>query len=367
MAEEKKKKKKFNIVKTLINVFCLVLALSIFVITFAVGVFMYLNSPVTAKPITLIDGDSIRSDEDGAYFIDIRRGETSQSVGMRLERNGFINSRYLWNLLCRFSKEPVKTGTYRIEMPLSLIAIHDILISGREILYKVTIPEGVTIRKMAIIFEEAGICSTDEFLASAHDSAILDSYDIPNKSMEGYLFPDTYLFPSEYPPAMIIKKMTDNFFNKIESVYPQVRDMSMKELNDKIILASIVEREYRIKEEAPLMAGVFINRLKINMALQSCATVQYIITEIQGKPHPNVILLQDLEIRNPYNTYIYPGLPPGPISTPGFTALNAVLNPEDTNYLYFRLTDPQSGRHYFSRSYDDHIRAGQLLPKPSWP
>jgi len=100
------------------------------------------------------------------------------------------------------------------------------------------------------------------------------------------------------------------------------------------------------------------------MALQSCATVVYVITEIQGKPHPSRLFYIDLEIRNPYNTYLYPGFPPGPISAPGLIALNAAVNPAITDYLYFRLTDASAGRHYFSRSFDDHIRAGELLIKP---
>jgi len=111
------------------------------------------------------------------------------------------------------------------------------------------------------------------------------------------------------------------------------------------------------------MAGVFLNRLRINMALQSCATVVYIITQIQNKPHPSVLLFADLEIRDPYNTYLYLGLPPGPISAPGVVSLNAVMNPDRTEYLYFRLVDSASGRHYFSRTYDEHIKAGQLIPK----
>jgi UPF0755 protein len=137
----------------------------------------------------------------------------------------------------------------------------------------------------------------------------------------------------------------------------------MEELNKRIIIASIVEREYRIPEEAAIMAGVFYNRLNIGMALQSCATVEYIITEIQGRRPPMVIYNRDLEIRDPYNTYLRPGLPPGPISAPGETALRAAFFPEETDYLFFRLVDLASGRHYFSRTLDDHIRAASLYVK----
>jgi len=141
--------------------------------------------------------------------------------------------------------------------------------------------------------------------------------------------------------------------------------MNPVELNNILILASILEREYQLAEEAPRIAGVFQNRLRINMALQSCATVQYIMTEIMGLPHPTVLLFRDLEVRNPYNTYIYPGLPPGPIAAPSLVALRAVVYPESTNYLYFRLIDPATGRHSFSRTYNEHMRAGTLYIKPA--
>jgi UPF0755 protein len=250
-----------------------------------------------------------------------------------------------------------------VEFPATQIAINNLLISGKQILHRVTIPEGVTLRKTAGILEEAGICSANDFLVAANNLSIMNSYRIPNSSMEGYLFPDTYLFPADFPAEQVVRTMADNFYSKIEAISPSVINFSPEELNEKVILASIVEREYRVAEEAPLMAGVFSNRLRINMALQSCATVEYIIIEIQGKPHPSVIYNQDLEIRNPYNTYIRPGLPPGPISAPGYVALTAALFPQETDYFYFRLNDPSSGRHYFSITFDEHIRAGQLFTK----
>jgi UPF0755 protein len=139
--------------------------------------------------------------------------------------------------------------------------------------------------------------------------------------------------------------------------------MSAAELNRRVIIASIVEREYRVPDEAPLMAGVFFNRMNIGMALQSCATVEYVITEIQGRPHPEILLNRDLEIQSPYNTYIVPGLPPGPICSPGATAMEAALRPQKSDYFYFRLTDAAIGKHYFSRTLDDHIKAGLLYLK----
>jgi UPF0755 protein len=334
-----------------------------------IGIVIYFNAPASESktPLVFSQNDAIRQEEDGCYLIDIRRGESSQSVGLRLERTGLINNRYFWNAICRLDKEPIKTGTYRIKMPMGQIAIHKILISGQEVLLKVTIPEGVTLGKTAIIIEETGICSANDFLSAARDPAIIYKYMIPNETMEGYLFPDTYFFPAEFPAEKVITTMADTFFRNLQNINPLILTMDPYELNEKVIIASIVEREYRIAQEAPLMAGVFYNRIRINMALQSCATVEYIITEIQNLPHPSVLLFQDLEINSPYNTYIKPGLPPGPISAPGNTALRAALYPDSTNYLYFRLEDTASGRHYFSRTYDEHIRAGQLVTKPAWP
>jgi UPF0755 protein len=159
--------------------------------------------------------------------------------------------------------------------------------------------------------------------------------------------------------------MADTFFKRLAEIEPSAVEMDPVDLHNRVIMASIVEREYRIGEEAALMAGVFYNRLSIGMALQSCATVEYVITEIQGRPHPLVLYTRDTEIPNPYNTYIRPGLPPGPISSPGKLALDAAFHPQKNDYLYFRLVDPAGGKHYFSRTFDDHIRAGTLYVKGS--
>jgi UPF0755 protein len=131
-------------------------------------------------------------------------------------------------------------------------------------------------------------------------------------------------------------------------------------LRENVILASIVEREYGVPQEAGLMASVFRNRLAIGMALQSCATVVYIITEKQDKPHPSVVYYSDLAIKDPYNTYIHRDLPPGPISNPGETALSAVFNSPKSDYLYFRLIDSSSRQHRFSKTFEEH--AGETIP-----
>ncbi|MDR0997966.1 MAG: endolytic transglycosylase MltG [Treponema sp.] len=347
-----------KILSVFISVFLLLFAL-------AVGAFVYANSPPPAGPR---EGEGLRLEEDGSVLLEVRRGESSLSVGKRLEESGIIRTRYLWHLLSYFKKEYIKSGSYRLEIPAKQTAIHALLVQGRQMLVRVTVPEGITLKKAARIFEDSGICGAGDFLQAAADREILDWYRVPGETMEGCLFPDTYLFPKDYPADRVIRAMADNFFLRLEAFSGPAGSPALlppDELYRAVILASIVEREYRVDEEAPLMAGVFYNRLRIGMALQSCATVEYVITEIQGKPHPETLYTRDTEIRDPYNTYLRPGLPPGPICSPGAVALDAVFNPASSEFLYFRLIDPQAGRHYFSRTLDDHIRAGVFYLKGS--
>ncbi|MDR1212385.1 MAG: endolytic transglycosylase MltG [Spirochaetaceae bacterium] len=329
------------------------------------GVFMYLNLPPKEAPVIPAGVETLAFGDDGALIFDVRNGESAASVGRRLEEAGLIKSALLWSLLFRAGSETVKAGVYSLALPLSQLEIRSILVSGRQLLVRVTFPEGGTLKKSAGILEEAGICPAGEFLAAAGNAALRESYGVGGETMEGYLYPDTYLFPRAYPAGQVVKTMADTFFKRLAAIDARILGLSREELNRTVIVASIVEREYRVAAEAPLMAGVFYNRLRIGMALQSCATVEYVITEIQDRPHPDVLYNRDIELRDPYNTYIRPGLPPGPISAPGETALRAALYPESSNYLYFRLIDPGAGRHYFSQTLDDHIKAGVLYVKRS--
>lgn len=352
-----------RIAKLIIGITASLLGLALFLGFSLAAVFTYYNSPPPFSPASVTEQEGPAEPIQSEMRFDVRRGESAQSVGQRLAEAGLIRSRHFWQLLCRFNKEHIKSGSYMIEVPASQIAIHQLLVSGRQMLQRITIPEGLTLKKTAKLLEELNFCPAEEFLAAATDPEITGNYRIPGSTMEGYLYPDTYLFPPEYPAAKMIQVMADTFFARIRDIDEKTMNMAPEELNRLIILASIIEREYRLKEEAPVMAGVFLNRLNIGMALQSCATVEYVITEIQGRPHPEVLLTRDTEIRDPYNTYIRPGLPPGPICSPGAVALEAALVPSKNDYLYFRLVDPDSGRHYFSGTLDEHIRAGRLYTK----
>ena len=343
-------------IRFFLKVFCFFIALGLVAGALLLGAAAYFNMPPE------------RNSAEDTLLFEVKRGESADSVGRRLEDLGVIRNRYFWYLLFRLDGEYIKAGSYVIGLPASQTEIRSILTAGEQLLVRVTVPEGVTLKKTALILEEAGICGAEDFIGAACSREILDAYAVPGNSMEGYLYPDTYLFPLSYPAAKVVVSMADNFFRHVQAIAGEPGEpgsLSMDELNKRIIIASIVEREYRVPEEAAVMAGVFFNRLKIGMALQSCATVEYIITEIQGRPHPEVLYTRDIEIKDPYNTYLRPGLPPGPISAPGETALKAAFSPEQTDYLYFRLVDPATGKHYFSRTLDDHIRAASLYVKGS--
>jgi len=302
---------------------------------------------------------------DGTLFA-IGTGESGASVARRLAQEKIIRSEYLFRLLMKAKKleHALKAGEYSIADDMGSSAILDMIVEGRQVLIRMTIPEGSSVRAIALAAETAGIATADEVLAAVSDADLAARLGIPADSLTGYLFPDTYLLPRGAGGEGLVSVMVNTFRKRLSEAVPESSVLSSGELHDRVILASIVEREYRVPEEAPLMASAFLNRLRIGMALQSCATVVYIIAEKQGKPHPVRLFDRDLKIDDPFNTYLYPGLPPEPICNPGLTALSASLRPESTRYLYFRLVDEASGKHYFSATLDEHIKAAALAVKP---
>jgi UPF0755 protein len=350
-------------VRSFVSILCVLVGTLLVLSALTLGCFVYFNSPPGKAPTFDPEDLTLGLDKSGAVRLELRQGESARSVGQRMEDAGIIRSRYFWEILCRLGRSYLKAGTYSFSLPATQLEIRSLLVSGRQVLIRLTIPEGTTLKKTAQLLAEAGVCSSADFLAAASDREILDAYRTPGSTLEGYLYPDTYLFPENYPADLAVKTMADTFFRRLSEIEPDSLALSPEELNRRVVIASIVEREYRVDEEAPLMAGVFYNRLRIGMALQSCATVEYVITEIQGRPHPERLYERDTEIRSPYNTYMVPGLPPGPISAPGTVALNAAFHPAPSDYRYFRLVNPEEGRHYFSQTLDDHIRAGALYVK----
>lgn len=296
------------------------------------------------------------------YRLDIPIGRTIKTVATELKQQHIIRSELVFYLTARQQNIKIQAGVYTVSSDQSVTEILNLLQTGQREYIPVSIPEGLTVSKIATLLEQKNVVQAEEFKKAAQDVSLLTEYQIPAASFEGYLFPDTYYFDTGMTAEAVVRMMVDIFFTRIETI-PALHDMSPEDLFYVVRLASIVEREYRVAEEAPLIASVFTNRLKENIGLYSCATIEYIITEIQGLPHPDVILEQDLKINSPYNTYMWAGLPPGPISNPGLIALQAAADPPETEYYFFRLIDPEKGSHYFSAKFEEHINAGKLYTK----
>jgi UPF0755 protein len=294
--------------------------------------------------------------------ITISRGTSIKALASELKEKKLILNEDFFYLLARQSKTLVKAGVYSVSNELSMKEMLSLFSEGRDSQIRLTIPEGYTLSKIAVLLDQKGITSYEEFMAESKNEALLKKYAIPSDTVEGYVFPDTYFFSPQMEAKRVLEKMIDTFFLKI-SPFIEEQKLSPKEVYDTIILASIVEKEYQREEEAPLIASVFLNRLKYNIGLYSCATIVYILTEIEGREHPSYISEKDTKIQSPFNTYMYAGLPPNPIANPGLVALKAAFEPAVTDYYYFRLIDEATGKHSFSKNFDEHIEVGRKILK----
>jgi UPF0755 protein len=301
---------------------------------------------------------------EGILF-QVKKGEVSEHVFIRLEQEQLVRSSLLLRLLSKISNTELslKTGIYRINPGLTTWDIHAMLVSGKQEMNKITIREGWTLGQIAASLQQAGLMTADAFQDAARSPELRTKYRIPGRSVEGYLFPDTYYFPYDVSATTILSTMLDTFYAKLGELYPDYRKMEPQVLFQKVTLASIVEREYRKENEAPVIASVFYNRLRINQKLQSCATVEYVLTELLGKAHHERLTWADIAIKSPYNTYDIYGLPPGPIGNPGATALIASFFPMETKYKYFVLKDPVKGEHEFTETLQKHLSAKELYIK----
>ena len=276
--------------------------------------------------------------------VDIPLGATAKEIVDILGKNEIIRkNNYTFRILIKSMKleDQLKYGEYDLSPSMNMLQILDKLVTGEVIVYKITIPEGYTCIKIAELLEKNEIAEKEDFLKLIEDE---------EKALEGYLFPDTYEVPKKYGAENMVKAMLSNF-NKIviENKFIEKAEKIGFSLDEIITLASIIEKEAKFSDEKNKVSSVFHNRLKKGMKLQSCATIQYILGE------PKEILDEnDLKIDSPYNTYLYKGLPPGPICNPGFDSIIAALEPAEEDYLYFVLGE--NGRHIFSKTYQEHLR-----------
>jgi UPF0755 protein len=281
--------------------------------------------------------------------ITVQRGMTFREVASLLEKEGIIRGIGRFVLLGKLwgAFPKVKAGEYELSPSMTPLQVLDALTKGRVKHHKVSIPEGYTVRQIAQFLETEGITNGEAFLEKCFSPQYTSSLGIQAKSLEGYLFPDSYLFPKGLPPEEVIEMMVSQF----RQVYTPQYSERAKELGFSdyriLILASIIEKEAAIPEERFLVSSVYHNRLKRKMRLYSCPTVIYGIEDFDGN-----LTKEDLERFTPYNTYIIRGLPPGPICNPGKEAIRAALYPAETKYLYF--VSKNDGSHHFSATLKEH-------------
>jgi UPF0755 protein len=259
----------------------------------------------------------------------------------------------------------IKPGTYLFKPGTPWTDIVSALNGGHGLVNTITIPEGYTISQITPRLARTLKVPADSVKVAMRDTALLARLDIPNPTLEGYVFPDTYAFPIGTTARQAVREMVYAFERRWKPDW----DTSLTELkinrNDLVTMASIVEKEARVAEERPVIAAVYYNRLRKGMLLQADPTIQFALGRHVGR-----VFYKDLEIKSPYNTYIHKGLPPGPIASPGAASLAAAAHPANVPYLYFVAT--RDGHHEFRMTLSEHVNAirqvrGTAPPKQTKP
>ena len=286
-------------------------------------------------------------------FVRLEKGTDTITMGRALEQAGVI--RYAWAFWLERAFRPttkLQAGEYRFNQPASVSDIFDRLARGDVYYFEFTVPEGTNMFDIAQALERAGAMPASEFLRAAADPAPIRDLAPEAKTLEGYLFPDTYRLSHWASGPELCRQMTDQFRRQWKKLAAG-RDVDVHRI---VTLASLVEKETGIASERPLVAGVFVNRLKIGMRLECDPTAIY--AALLDNRFRGVIHQSDLANQNLYNTYQHSGLPPGPITNPGADAISAALDPAEKDFLYF-VAKPQGGGHEFSATLAEHQRAIQ--------
>jgi peptidoglycan lytic transglycosylase G len=285
-------------------------------------------------------------------FVDIPHGISRWSISGILKQNDVIRNRLAFELFALWQfRKPLLAGEYYFDSPLNSKEVFSKISQGKIFVHSVTIPEGWTMFDIADEVARQGICSREDFLAAAKDPSAVSDLSSQAPTLEGFLFPSTYQFTRHTSCSQIAHRMTQDFRAVWETVGASASPEGLS-LAQVVTLASLVERETPRPEERPIVAGVFYNRLRLGLPLQCDPTVQYALN-LAGHPEKN-IRPQDLRVGSPYNTYLHPGLPPGPIANPGEASLRAALAPAKTDFLYFVAND--KGGHFFSKTLAEHNR-----------
>ena len=288
-------------------------------------------------------------------ILSIPPGATLKKISKDLQSLSLIRNASAFRLLANIRQKQthIQVGEYELNQSMLPMDILKAITSGKTVLHPVTIPEGYRISEIAELLTETISINKEIFIKETRNKDLLNKLNITSKSLEGYLFPETYHFSKHTSEKKIIQTMLNTFQQRMKTkkIQHQIQssDMSLHEI---ITLASLIEKETGMNGERKHISSVFHNRLKRKMRLQTDPTVIYAIENFDGN-----IRKKDLNIDSPYNTYRHKGLPPGPIASPGIKSIVAALNPIKTNHLYF--VSKKDGSHQFSSSLKEHNRAVQ--------
>lgn len=292
--------------------------------------------------------------------ITIEKGMTLRSAATYLKKNNIIRSKNIFVLFGYiFDKKSILSGRYRIYDGSTNLWILDKLTTGQILTRRVTIPEGYNIYQMANNFQQANICDSEEFIKFAKNASFLKSIGISAAIVEGYLYPDTYVFAEGSDPRDVIiymKKKMDSEIKSIISAHGGKKGTDLSK-HKMLTLASIIEKEAVRKNERKKISAVFYNRMKKGWRFDSCATVWYAIGKYEG----GHLTKTDLKVNSPYNTYLHTGFPPTPIASPGRGSLEAAMYPDKTPYMFF--VSRNDGSHYFSTTLRRHNQAVDYYQK----
>jgi len=293
---------------------------------------------------------------EGIRIFHIEKGEGNSVVSRNLAKDELISGSWYFNYYMRSSGllSKILPGDYELSGKMTIPEIATRITQEQDKSVKATFPEGWDSKKIAERLSANGF-SGDEFLSIVN----APSYDLTSKysffsllpksvSLEGYLFPDTYFFSQKLTSEDVVRKFLNNFDNRLNQDIREAIKKQGKSLEDIVTMASIIEREVKNEEDRKIASGIFWNRIKSGQPLQSCATIAYILGTSKEQ-----YSFEDTRIESPYNTYINQGLPPGPISNPGLSSIEAAVFPNNTNYNYF-LSDPKTGKTIFSRTLEEH-------------
>lgn len=302
---------------------------------------------------------------EGECRIDVEPGTGAGEILSRLEGAGVLPDALLARLYLVYGlgDPSLKAGEYRFDEPLSTPEVLDVLIRGKVVTYPVTLIEGLTLQEIADTLAAKGFGDLETFLQEMRRSDRIADLDPQAENLEGYLYPDTYHFARGTSESEIVATLVRTFRKRFASeVEPLVDTAGRRTVRELVTLASIVEKEARLGDERGRIAGVYANRLRIGMGLYADPTVIFAL-KLRGTWDGN-LRRKDLKLDSPYNTYVYPGLPPGPICSPGVASLVAAAAPEETPHLYF--VSRNDGSHVFARTLAEHNRNVTRWQKLYW-